>query len=153
VAPGYNAIWRVLTHLDAQGLDQRLSQWFSQLDPQLRALAVEGKTLRGTAGPDGQPLHLLAALSHQTRATLAQTPVPDKTNEITALPDLLASLPLDDVVVSADALHTQRDTARYLVCDKGADYLLVVKDNQPPLHRKLQRLLPQSAFSPSTHPS
>ncbi len=153
VAPGYNALWRVLTHLDAQGLDQRLSQWFSQLDPQLRALAVDGKTLRGTAGPDGQPLHLLAALSHQTRATLAQTPVPDKTNEITALPDLLASLPLDDVVVTADALHTQRDTARFLVCDKGADYLLVVKDNQPTLHQKLQRLLPQSAFSPSTHPS
>lgn len=153
VAPGYNAIWRVLTHLDAQGLDQRLSQWFSQLDPQLRALAVDGKTLRGTAGPNGQPLHLLAALSHQTRATLAQTPVPDKTNEIKALPGLLASLPLDDVVVTADALHTQRDTARFLVCDKGADYLLVVKDNQPTLHQKLQRLLPQSAFSPSTHPS
>jgi hypothetical protein len=152
LAPGYNAIWRVLTHLDAQGLDQRLSEWFSQLDPQIQALAVDGKSLRGTAGPDGQPLHLLAALSHQTRATLAQTPVPDKTNEITALPALLASLPLDDVVVTADALHTQRDTARFLVCEKGADYLLVVKDNQPTLHQKLQRLLPQSAFSPSPHP-
>jgi predicted transposase YbfD/YdcC len=78
--------------------------------------------------------------------------VPDKTNEITALPDLLAALPLDDVVVTADALHTQRDTARFLVSEKGADYLLVVKDNQPTLHQKLQRLLPQSAFSPSTHP-
>jgi len=152
VAPGYNAIWRVLTHLDAEGLDQRLQQWFSQLDPHLQALAVDGKSLRGSAAPNGQPLHLLAALSHQTRATLAQAPVPDKTNEITALPDLLASLPLDDVVVTADALHTQRDTARFLVCDKGADYLLVVKDNQPSLHQKLQRLLPQSAFFPSTHP-
>jgi hypothetical protein len=148
VAPGYNAIWRVLTHLDAQGLDERLHQWFSQLDPRLKALAVDGKTLRGTAGSDGEPLHLLAALCHDTRATLAQTPVPDKTNEITALPQLLAPLPLDDVVVTADALHTQRDTARFLVCDKGADYLLVVKDNQPTLHKKLQRLLPQSAFSP-----
>ena len=51
VAPGYNAIWRVLTHLDANGLDQRLHQWFSQLDPQLQTLAVDGKTLRGTAVP------------------------------------------------------------------------------------------------------
>jgi hypothetical protein len=151
VAPSYNAIWRVLTHLDADGLDQCLHQWFSQLDPHLKALAVDGKTLRSTAGPEGKPLHLLAALCHETRATLAQTPVPDKTNEITALPALLAALPLDDVVVTADALHTQRDTARFLVCEKGADYLLVVKDNQPTLHRKLQRLLPQSAFSPSTH--
>jgi hypothetical protein len=65
VAPGYNAIWRVLTHLDAPGLDERLYQWFRQLDPHLQALAVDGKTLRGTAGPDEKPLHLLAALSHQ----------------------------------------------------------------------------------------
>jgi hypothetical protein len=148
VAPGYNAIWRVLTGLDAEHLDRRLQQWFNRLDPQIQALAVDGKTLRGSAGANGQPLHLLAALSHQTRLTLAQTPVPDKTNEITALPQLLAPLPLDVVVVTADALHTQRDTARFLVCEKGADYLLVVKDNQPTLHRKLQRLLPQSAFSP-----
>lgn len=152
VAPGYNAIWRVLTHLDAHALDERLHQWFRQLDPHLKALAVDGKTLRGTARPDGEPLHLLAALCHDTRATLAQVPVPDKTNEITALPALLAPLPLDDVVVTADALHTQRDTARFLVCEKGAEYVLVVKDNQPTLHQQLQRLLPQSAFSPSTHP-
>jgi hypothetical protein len=148
VAPGYNAIWRVLTHLDADALDQRLHQWFSHLDPKVRALAVDGKTLRGTATPEGQPLHLLAALNHDTRATLAQAPVPDKTNEIPALPQLLAPLPLDDVVVTADALHTQRDTARFLVTEKAADYLLVVKDNQLGLHQTLQRLLPQSAFSP-----
>jgi hypothetical protein len=148
VPPGYNALWRVLTHLDADALDQRLNQWFTQLDPKVRALAVDGKTLCGTASPGGQPLHLLAALVHDTRATLAQAPVPDKTNEIPALPQLLAPLPLDDVVVTADALHTQRETARFLVADKAADYLLVVKDNQPSLHQKLQRLLPQSAFSP-----
>jgi hypothetical protein len=148
VPPGYNALWRVLTHLDAEALDQRLNQWFTQLDPKVRALAVDGKTLCGTTRPGGQPLHLLAALVHDTRATLAQAPVPDKTNEIPALPQLLAPLPLDDVVVTADALHTQRDTARFLVTDKAADYLLVVKDNQPTLHHKLQRLLPQSAFSP-----
>jgi hypothetical protein len=148
VPPGYNALWRVLTHLDAQALDQRLNQWFTQLDPKVRALAVDGKTLCGSASPGGQPLHLLAALVHDTRATLAQAPVPDKTNEIPALPQLLSPLPLDDVVVTADALHTQRDTARFLVTDKAADYLLVVKDNQPTLHQKLARLLPQSAFSP-----
>jgi predicted transposase YbfD/YdcC len=97
-------------------------------------------------------VHLLSAFSHQDHTTLAQAPVPEKENEIPALPQLLGPLPLDDVVVTADALHTQRDTARFLVTQKGADYLLVVKDNQPTLHRHLQRLLPQSAFSPSTHP-
>lgn len=150
-APGLNAIWRVLTHLDAQMLDQRIGQWFGQLTPQLQALAVDGKTLRSTGAGQGKPLHLLSAFSHQDHATLAQTPVSEKENEIPALPQLLGLLPLDDVVVTADALHTQRDTARFLLTQKGADYLLVVKDNQPTLHRHLQRLLPQSAFSPSTH--
>ncbi len=151
-APGLNAIWRVLTHLDAEMLDQRIGQWFAQLSPQLQALAVDGKTLRSTGGVQGKPVHLLSAFSHQDHTTLAQAPVSEKENEIPALPQLLGPLPLDDVVVTADALHTQRDTARFLVTQKGADYLLVVKDNQPSLHRHLQRLLPQSAFSPSTHP-
>lgn len=151
-APGLNAIWRVLTHLDAEALDQRIGQWFGQLSPQLQALAVDGKTLRSTGTVQGKPVHLLSAFSHQDHTTLAQALVSEKENEIPALPQLLGPLPLDDVVVTADALHTQRDTARFLVTQKGADYLLVVKDNQPTLHRHLQRLLPQSAFSPSTHP-
>jgi hypothetical protein len=67
----------VLTHLDADALDQGLNQWFTQLDPKVRALAVDGKTLCGTSSPGGQPLHLLAALVYDTRATLAQAPVPD----------------------------------------------------------------------------
>ena len=55
---------------------------------------------------------------------------------------------LDDVVVTVDTLHTQGDTVRFLVTQKGANYLLVVKDNQPTLHRQLQRRCRSRPFSP-----
>ena len=70
---------------------------------------------------------------------LAQREVPAATNEIAAFQPLVAGLDLASVVVTADALHTQRDHASFLV-DRGADYLLVVKANQPSLHAQLAEL-------------
>jgi hypothetical protein len=57
-------------------------------------------------------------------------------------------VPLEGKVVTADALHTQQATARHLVQDRGADYVLVVKDNQPTLRQQCHNRLPQPAFSP-----
>ena len=64
--------------------------------------------------------------------------------------ELLAPLDLAGAVVTADALHTQRETARYLVEDKQADYLFTVKENQSTLYWDLARL-PQRVFSPRGH--
>lgn len=81
---------------------------------------------------------------------VAQMAVDEKTNEIPTLPQLLDPLPIAGAVVTADALHTQVETARYLVEDKKADYLFTVKDNQPTLREDIADLgLP--AFSPSAH--
>jgi predicted transposase YbfD/YdcC len=70
---------------------------------------------------------------------VAQRDVPTATNEIAVFAPLLAGLDLAGVVVTADALHTQRDHAGFLI-DRGADYLLVVKANQPALHAQLAGL-------------
>ncbi|MFF0628822.1 transposase [Streptomyces sp. NPDC004296] len=72
--------------------------------------------------------------------TVTQLRVPDKTNEITCFAALLAPFDLTGVTVTADALHTQRAHARLLVDEKKAHYLLVVKANQPELHRRLRSL-------------
>ena len=113
-------------------------------------MAVDGKTLRG--GHDhGQPApHLLSAILHQEAVVLGQIAVEEKTNEIPKLPQLLDPLPLEGAVVTADALHTQQDTARYLVETKKADYLFIVKDNQPTLRQDIVDLDLKS-FPPSTH--
>jgi hypothetical protein len=110
-------------------------------------LALDGKTLRGSGDGTGKPRHLLAALLHHEAVVTAQMAVPDKTNEIPCARELLASLDLTDTVVTADALHTQRETARFLVEEKHADYLFTVKENQSTLYWDLARL-PQRAFSP-----
>jgi predicted transposase YbfD/YdcC len=81
-------------------------------------------------------VHLLAAFDHRSGVVLGQSPVDGKSNEITAFAPLLDRLMLDNVLVTADALHTQRGHADYLHA-RGGHYLWIVKANQPTLHTQL----------------
>jgi predicted transposase YbfD/YdcC len=85
-------------------------------------------------------VHLLAAMDHTSRAVLAQADVDHATNEISRFRPLLDQLDLAGTVVTADALHTQRDHADWLVTVKQADYVLTVKANQPNLYDQLATL-------------
>jgi predicted transposase YbfD/YdcC len=141
--PGEATIRRVLARVDGDAVDAAVGGWLAdRLRPpgprRRRAVAVDGKTLRGSAR-SGHQVHLLAALDHHDGAVLAQREVGAATNEIAAFQPLLAGVDLAEVVVTADAMHTQRDHAHFLV-DRGADYLLVVKVNQPGLHAQLTGL-------------
>lgn len=102
-------------------------------------LAVDGKSARGSRRDEVPAAHLLAAMTGDGQ-TVTQLRVPRKTNEITCFAALLAPFDLTGVTVTADALHTQREHARFLVEDKQAHYLLTVKANQPGLHRQLRSL-------------
>src|SRR6266511_4019680 len=103
--------------------------------------------LRGAVDADGRQVHLLAALAHGSGTVLAQCRVDAKSNEITGFRPLLEGVDLQGRVVTADALHTQTEHARYLFGDRQADYLFCVKGNQPTLEAAISRL-PQAAFSP-----
>jgi predicted transposase YbfD/YdcC len=107
-----------------------------------RALAVDGKAVRGTrhAAAGGQAVHLLAVADQQAGAVLAQASVNAKTNEITRFAPLLEHLDLAGSVITADALHTQREHAEFLVAGKDAHYILVVKKNRPGLYAQLKNL-------------
>jgi predicted transposase YbfD/YdcC len=144
---------RVLEALDAAELEAAVGSWLAarwqggRLPPdpgqrERRAVAVDGKAVRGTrhASGDGQARHLLAAADQQAGAVLAQAEVDGKTNEITAFAPLLAPLDLAGAVVTADALHAQREHAQFLVASKHAHYILTVKNNQPSLHAQLKNL-------------
>lgn len=147
-APSERTFRRLLAAVDAAAFDRVVGQWAEEQCERVgRALALDGKTLRGSGDGTGKPRHLLAALLHHEAVVTAQMAVPDKTNEIPCARELLASLDLTDTVVTADALHTQRETARFLVEEKHADYLFTVKENQSTLYWDLARL-PQRAFSP-----
>jgi predicted transposase YbfD/YdcC len=103
------------------------------------SIAVDGKAARGSRHGTLPAAHLLAAMTGDGR-TVTQLRVPGKTNEITCFTALLTPYDLAGVTVTADALHTQRAHVRFLVEEKKAHYLLVVKANQPELHRTLRSL-------------
>lgn len=140
--PSESTFQRALGQLEAAALDQLLGQWLLGHDETHPHIAVDGKTLKGSG------LHLFSAFLGQRECVVAQIAVPDKTNEIPMLQELLREVPLEGALVSADALHTQDQTARYIVQARGGDYLLVAKGNQPALRQACERLFPEPVFSP-----
>jgi len=100
---------------------------------------VDGKTVRGARRADGTQVHLLAAMTGTGPVTV-QREVDRKTNGITVFQPLLAPLDLNAAVVTFDALHSQIDHACFLVEDKHAHYIALIKGNHPTLHRFLKAL-------------
>ena len=104
--PSESTIRRVLQDLDPAGLDARLTSWFFTRTGTIagrRVIAVDGKTMRGARTGDNPAPHLLAAPGRASGVVVGQRRVSDKSNEIPALPELLAPLDLDGAVTGADA--------------------------------------------------
>jgi predicted transposase YbfD/YdcC len=160
--PGEATVRRVLARVDPDALDLVIGRWLADKQPSAattrppaprpprRAVAVDGKTLRGSGHHSSPPVHLLAAMDHTSHAVLGQTDVDRATNEIARFRPLLDRLDLTATVVTADALHTQREHADWLVTVKHAAYLLLVKGNQPALHHQL-KILPWREVPVSDH--
>ena len=104
-----------------------------------RVIAVDGKSARGARLADERAVHLLAALDTSIGIVLGQSVVDGKTNEITAFAPLLDRVHITDAIITADALHTQDEHARYLH-RRGAHYVFIVKANRPKLHQQLAGL-------------
>lgn len=144
-APSPATMQRLFRGLDVKELEQRLASWAEQVlqvfEPAspscLEAVAVDGKSLRGSRKQGAQDTHLLSAVSHRLGIVLQQVAVDDKSNEITAMHALLAGLVLRGRLITGDALLTQQEAAR-TITEHSGDYLLVVKKNQPTLLRDIQ---------------
>jgi predicted transposase YbfD/YdcC len=162
--PCESTIRRIVQRLDGDRFDALISGFVQRLcaarrpGGRRRVLAVDGKTLRGArdtgeGGGDHEPArHLLAVIDHDVRVVLGQVAVDGKSNEITAfapLLDTLTGLDLSGVVITADALHTQREHVDYLHA-RGAHWVLTVKGNQPRLRRQLAEL-PWHEVEPAHH--
>lgn len=122
---------KVFRLLDPAALEQGFAAWASSLRPKAReVVAIDGKTLRGSRGCDGTgALHLVSAFATAAGLVLAQRAVDGKSNEITAIPELLDMLALEGAIVSIDAMGTQKAIAARIV-EKKADYVLALKGNQ-----------------------
>jgi DDE_Tnp_1-associated len=119
-------LFLLFRRLDRAALEAVLARWaeaaLAALPPQegeLEALAIDGKTVRGAKKQGALEVHLLSVLSHRLGLTLGQQAVADHSNEIGAMPAVLADLILRGRVVTADAMHCQRETARTIVAKGG----------------------------------
>jgi len=147
VAPSEKTLRMTLKRVDGDEADGVIGQWlYSQSNDW--AVAVDGKTLRDSAGDDGKPVHLLAAFLHHEKIVIGQRQVDKKSNEITAFAPLLEPLDIEGKVVTADAMHTQTKNATFIVEDKNADYVFPVKQNQGTLFDTINTIR-EDAFSPS----
>jgi predicted transposase YbfD/YdcC len=114
-------------------------------------VAIDGKTLRRSfdRASAQSPLHLVSAWAADQRLVLGQIAVDGKSNEITAVPQLLALLSLEGTIVTADPMHCQRTVAEQVVA-QGGDYVLALKGNQGTLHEDVRHLLDASPSLPVT---
>ncbi len=143
VVPSESTFRRTLQRLDAGAFDDLTGRWAQQATmpapKERRVIAVDGKTLRGSASGGEPGDHLLAALDHGHGAVLGQVEVGAKTNEIPMFPVLLDRIDITGAVITADAMHAQRGHATCLA-GRGAHYLFTVKRNQPGLFGQLASL-------------
>jgi hypothetical protein len=144
--PTENCIYRVLKAVPVLEFQQAVWAWQQALHggQDGSVVVLDGKALRGSQGTQ-----LVGAINARSGRTLGIQAVADKSNEIPAGQTLLERLELDGVIALMDALHTQTQTARTVVQERGGDFLLFVKGNQPGLLRQAQHFLPEN-FSPST---
>ena len=149
--PSDSTFQRVLNKIDAASVAAIIGRWLAEQEiGALAQLAVDGKVLRGSGRHDGKPLQLLSAVTHHLRLTLDQIPIEQKSNEIPALKPLLKKLDLQPgTLVTADAMHCQQESARFITQELGGDYLFGLKGNQSGILHKAQRLLTQQGFPPS----
>ena len=132
--PSEPTIRRVLQRIDVAEFDRRIYDWlYKQKLIKGQAIAIDGKTLRGSQDGERRGRHLLSAVVHKEGIVIAQDEVDEKTNEIKHVKPLFEKVDISGNVITADALITQRDLANHIVKVKKADYLFTVKGNQQTL--------------------
>jgi predicted transposase YbfD/YdcC len=143
---------RVFWQIRAEELEEYMRIWVNQVHQELvtagivRGIAIDGKSIRRAASLGSPNAFLVAAVCHQLRLVLNQTAVNDKTNEISCVPALLERLLLKGLVITVDALLTQRAIVRQ-IRQAGGHYLMYVKGNQPRLLWSLEARFAQSQLA------
>jgi predicted transposase YbfD/YdcC len=141
--PSHDTFGRVFALLNPHALQEGFLKWVKALAEVTlgRVVAIDGKTARRSfdkAAGKG-PLHMVSAWASESRLLLGQQACDSKSNEITAIPELIKNLEISGSIVTIDAMGCQKDIAA-TIQEAGADYVLAVKDNQPTLHEDIRQV-------------
>ena len=146
--PSHDTFERVFDRVDARAFHQCFQSWVDALAEKLKIkhIAIDGKTLRGSRSDKLGALHLVSAWATEHHLSLGQVATAEKSNEITAIPDLLELLDLKGAIVTIDAMGCQKAIATKIV-DCGGHYILTAKDNQPNLVEDIRSALEKAVES------
>lgn len=153
--PKETTFFRLLSHLDSRALEQALLDWQNHVlgpsAPDDDQVSVDGKELLSSQG-----VEIVSAYAVKSGRWLGSERIPEGSNEIPTAQALLRRAPIEGKLVTLDALHTQTETAHIIVQDRGADYLMTVKGNQPGVADTVQGLYqksPRAFFSGTAGPT
>lgn len=152
--PSHDTFGRVFAAIDAEEFGAAFRRWVKHAVPALdcdEVVGIDGKTCRRSGKVDATPLHLVSAFAACANMVLGQRATAEKSNEKTAIPELLATLALEGCIVTIDAMGTQPNIAQ-AIRDRGAEYILSVKDNQPTLASSLQDFFAAFLAAPDKTP-
>ena len=142
--PSDDTFARVLARLDPVAFEKCLLSWIQAVQEvtESRLIAIDGKTLRGSYDRrDGKAaIHMVSAWASENKLSLGQVVVSEKSNEITAIPELLELLDVSGAVVTIDAMGCQKEIAE-LIREGSGDYVLAVKQNQPTLYEQVEEAI------------
>jgi predicted transposase YbfD/YdcC len=138
--PSHDTFGRLFARLDPKEFQNFFIRWMDNhvLSLKGKTVAIDGKTLRGShdRANEKSPVHMVSAWASDIRLVLGQLKTHDKSNEITAIPELIKTLSLQGAVVTIDAMGCQKKITRTIM-DEKADYVIQVKDNQQTLHEDI----------------
>jgi predicted transposase YbfD/YdcC len=146
--PSHDTFERVFDRIDPQAFQQCFQSWVAAISEKLniKHIAIDGKTLRGSGLGKLGPLHLVSAWATEQHLSLGQVATAEKSNEITAIPELLDLLELHGAIVTIDAMGCQKAIASKII-EREGHYALTVKDNQPTLLAEIKEKVHQALES------
>ena len=144
--PSHDTFNRVLSKMDPRRFNAAIVAWLESLTDVLGdVVSVDGKNLRRALTKDGKMPCIVSAFSSRTKLVIGQVKADEKSNEITAIPDLLDLLCLKGAIVTVDAAGCQRKIVRK-IRKRGADYVISLKGNQSTMHDEIRRFMQDPAF-------
>jgi predicted transposase YbfD/YdcC len=149
--PVHDTIARIISRIQPEQFQNAFVRWMQATSERTdgELIAIDGKTLRSSYDRNSRQstIHMVSAFAAQNRLVLGQVKTDAKSNEITAIPELLALLDIKGCLVSIDAMGCQTEIASAIV-KGGGNYLLAVKGNQPTLHNAVRAALAESTQRP-----
>jgi len=140
--PSKITIWRMFNAINPEQFEKCFATWMKKVVDLVEKdiVSIDGKTMRGSQenSKSGKGVHIVSALCKSHNLVLGQVKTEEKSNEITAIPELLNMLYIEGCIVTIDALGAQRKIAKKIVRDNKADYVLSLKDNQKTLHNEVE---------------